>query len=417
MKILFLTYDLPYPLNSGGKLRAYGILKSLAKKHEITLLSYYREEAQREFLPDLEKYCSKILLFKRPKPWGLKNILKTGFSRLPFASVTYDVPGVGRALRRELEGGQYQVVHFESFYPALWLPRIRTPQVSTLPECIHDRSSLGECAGGVKTIMGNENVEYRVYQRYADQQKFWPLKILMRRDVAKMRRFEENLWRRADYNVVVSEEDRAITEAVTGKKAIFVPNAVDIEYYKQLDFHKNELPTIFFSGNLVYVANAETVSYFLKEIFPLIKQKIPEVVFRLVSDTEPEWLKPYLGKGVELICQVADRSGRIGQELSSSWVSVVPVRVGSGTRFKVLEALAARVPVVATSVGVEGLTLTPGQDYLEANDAPAFAKQVAGLLQNAEARRRLGEVGQAVVREKYSWGVCLGELEKVYESL
>lgn len=411
MKILFLTYDLPYPLNSGGKLRAFGIIKGLAEKHEITLLSYYREETQREFLPDLEKYCSKILLFKRPKPWGLKNILKTGFSRLPFASVTYDLPEVGEALTKELETGQYKAVHFESFYPALWLP------FCTPPRCGDERSSPRRCNVEVKTIMGNENVEWRIYQRYVDQQKFWPLKKLMQFDVWKMRRFEESLWKAADYNLVVSEEDRRITETVSGHPAVFVPNAVDVEYYQGLNFLKSSQPTIFYSGNLTYVANAETVSFFLQEIFPLIKKERPEVVFRLVSDACPAWLEPYLGQGVELISQVADRGGRIGKELAESWVAVVPMRVGSGTRFKVLEALAAKVPVVSTGVGVEGLDLVEGEHYLKADEPEAFARRVLDLLADEVARVKIGQAGAQVVAKKYSWEVALAELEKVYENL
>jgi len=141
------------------------------------------------------------------------------------------------------------------------------------------------------------------------------------------------------------------------------------------------------------------------------------VIFRLVSDVCPEWLESYLSQGVELISQVADRSGRIGKELAQSWVAVVPMRVGSGTRFKVLEALAAKVPVVSTTVGVEGIDLVEGEHYLKADDPAVFAKKVLSLLADETERIRIGQAGARIISQKYSWDVALTELEQVYENL
>ncbi|TSC53896.1 MAG: glycosyl transferase group 1, partial [Microgenomates group bacterium LiPW_31] len=176
MKVLFLTYDVPYPLISGGKIRAYYLIKNLAKNHQITLFSYYRDEEQKQYIPELKKYCQEIFLFKRRPPWSWQNILRWMTRILPFPSATYYSQELEKALVKELKAGGYDLVHFESFYPALYLPLAKKL--------------------GAKTLMGNENVEWQIYNRFAER-KFFFLKWFLKLEVLRMRCYEEKLWKQA----------------------------------------------------------------------------------------------------------------------------------------------------------------------------------------------------------------------------
>ena len=388
MKILFLTYDLPYPLVAGGKIRAYYLLKSLAKKHQITLFSYYRDESQKEFLKELRKYCQEIKIFKRRKPWSWQNLLRFFTSTLPFASVTYDSPPLKKALIEELKQKKYDCVHFESFYPALYLPLVKKL--------------------GVKTIMGNENLEYRVYQRYADS-RFLSLRWLLKLEVFRMRLFEENLWRLADVNLAVSPKEVAEIKRVTKKDCDLIPNGVYFQPYSPKQ-NKGDRKIIFI-GNLIYHANNDAMKFFLQKIYPKIKQADPKVKFWLISGHQPKWLKEYLSDSSIKFTQDKTTPGQ--NYLRQADLLVAPMRVAGGTNIKILEAMAAGLPVVTTTVGAEGIEVK--KEVVIEDQPEKFAQKVVQLLADNKRAQQLGEAGRALVKKKYDWSVIGEKLNQVYE--
>jgi glycosyltransferase involved in cell wall biosynthesis len=390
MKVLFLTYDVPYPLISGGKVRAYYLIKNLAKNHQITLFSYYRNEEQKKYLPELKKYCQKVFIFKRRPPWSWENLLRWLTTFLPFPSATYYSREFKKALIKELKSGGYDLVHFESFYPALYLPLVKKL--------------------GIKTLMGNENVEYQVYERFAAQ-KFFLWRWLLKLEVFRMRIFEEKLWRQADANIALSKKDAAMVEKVTKRECPVIPNGVNVESFKAIK-PSGDGKTIIFVGTLIYQPNNDAIKYFLKEIYLKIKKRMPKVKFILVSWHKPGWLDKYLKDGS--IKFIQDKETPVRKFLPQADAFVAPMRIASGTRIKILEAMAAGLPVVTTSIGIEGIEAE--KEVVIADKPDDFAFEVVKLLKDREQREKLGFAGRKLVTRLYDWSKISQKLDKIYHA-
>lgn len=424
MRVLFLTYDLPYPLIAGGKIRAYYLIKNLSQNHQITLFSYYRDEEQKKYLGELKKYCQEVHLFKREKPWSWQNLLRTFLTPLPFAATTYYSPPLKKALIHRLQGDasrrssrrksgvaqprmknlpvsvlgeasikelkekQYDLVHFESFYPALYLPLVKKL--------------------GIKTLMGNENIEYQVYNRYANSRNFF-LRWLLKPEVLRMRFFEEKLWQQADVNLALSEEDANIIKKASPKPCFVIPNGVDFKTFKEKKDREGK--NLIFIGTLIYQANNDAMKFFLKEIYPKIKRSVTGVKFILVSWHQPKWLKKYLtDNSIEF---VQDKETPASEFLSQGDIFIAPMRVASGTNIKVLEAMAAGLPVVTTSVGIEGIEATTKEVIVQDNPQK-FADEVIKLLKDKARSQQLGKAGRELVEKRYDWEKIGEKLNRVY---
>jgi len=391
MKVLFLTYDVPYPLNSGGKIRAYYLIKYLARKHKITLFSYYRYEEQKKYFAELKKYCQEVFLFKRRKPWVWQNFAYSFLTFLPFLSAIYYSNELKKALVEELKKEKYDLVHFESFYPAVYLPLVKKM--------------------GIKTIMGNENIEWRVYDRYASQQ-FFPLSWLLKLEVWRMRIYEEAIWRVADVNIAPAKDDALEIEKITKKDCPIVPNGVDLGSVRVWQ-KKSGPPTIIFVGTMIYQQNNDAVRYFLKEIYPKIKKQISQVKFILVSWHKPSWLDKFLtDSSIEFI---QDKEKPAWEFFKKADVLVVPTRIAGGTRIKILEAMAAGLPVVSTKIGIEGIETNSGRGVIVADEPEDFAEKTVVLLKSKARRIKIGLSGRKLVEKLYDWKKIGEKLNKIYE--
>lgn len=393
MRILFLTYDLPYPLNAGGKIRAYNLLKSLSEKHQITLFSWYRNEEQKKYLGEVRKLCQEVILVKRDKPWCLRNLASWLFSSLPFPAATYYSSLVKNRLIKEMESQKFDVIHFESFYPAWALPLAKRR--------------------GITTVLGNENIEHRVYQRYAQSRKLRALKCLLLLEVLRIKRYEEKLWRLADFNLAPSAIDAREISKFSRNKCQIIPNGATMPNTR-LDKPEKNRNTIIFIGSLVYQANNDAVKYFLSEIYPLLKKNNPKMKFILVSWHKPKWLNHFLkDNSIEFLPDTKTT----GQELIKQGDCLVaPIRIASGTNIKILEALAVGVPVVTTTMGAEGLEKI--KNNLIIADKPVFfAKTVEQILGNRRLRAKIALEGQRAIKKYYDWSKIGVELLSLYAKI
>ena len=387
MKVLWLTYDLPYPPHSGGKLRAYHLIKGLSKNHQIDLFSFIRGEDQLQYLPELKKYCQKIETFKRPRVWSPRNILLSGFSTLPFAAAGYYFKGAKNKICRMLGEGKYDLVHFESFYPAVYLPFVKDL--------------------GFKTLMGNENVEHQIYQRFADQ-KILPLKLLLSLDTLKMKKFEERLWRMADINIAPSKGDADAIYRATEKECHIVPNAVDTASFSEIKKKPHKDLVCLFVGDFTYLTNQDAVKW-LMEIFNF-QFSIFNFKLLLVGRNSTKQIRDLASKNVIVDDSVED----IRDAYAQADIFLAPIRIGGGTRLKILEAMAAGLPIVSTTIGAEGLDIKNGENILLADDLWDFAKKTNDLLKNPALRDKVGSAGRLLVQQKYDWQLSIQKLEKVY---
>lgn len=388
MKIIFFTYRLPFPTVSGGQTRAFNLIKGISKKHDITLFSFYKKEEELLGSEEMKKYCSKIVTFKRRPLFSPLNPVISVFSKYPFASALYYSPGVLSRLKQELKEEKYDWVHFESFYPALYLDEDLR----------------------VKSLLGNENIEYLVYQRFA-QMRPPILREVLKQDALKLKNYEEKLWKKATLNIAVSEGDAKEIEKVTGKNCPVISNGVDIEFFSSVK-REEKSQTLLYVGSFRYIQNQDALRFFLKEIWPNLKSKKPSLKVLLVGQNPTKEILSYQSESVEVRTDIAD----IREAYQKARALIVPIRAASGTRLKILEAMASGVPVITTSLGVEGIDAKDGQEVLIANRAKDFSRQAINLLENDSLSAKMVKAAKKLVEDNYSWGKISQKLSDLYEN-
>jgi glycosyltransferase involved in cell wall biosynthesis len=250
-------------------------------------------------------------------------------------------------------------------------------------------------------------------QRFLAHEKNPFMRLLLKIELARISRYE-SIVERFNACFVCSEPDREqLKKAAPEADIRLIPNGVDLDYFSNTTPVAYESNRIVFTGNLTYHPNLDGIFYFVKEIFPLVKKEMPAAKFYIVGQSPPANVRRLASDEVIVTGFVED----IRQYYLSSAVAVSPIRFGAGTLNKILEPLALGVPVVATSIGIEGLDLTIGKDILVADRPHAFAKHVIHILKDAEYRDKMGKAGMAIVRRLYNWDAIANFLENVCQEL
>lgn len=392
MKILWITPLFPYPLYSGGQVRAYNLLKSLSDKAEVTLFSFLRPNRDQGPVAELEKFC-RVVVFPGRKTWTVRNVLLAGFSPLPFAVCHFwGNTDLKRMIGRELRNGGYDLVHFESFYTSPYL-----------------RSDFP-----VKTVLGNENVEFQVYRRFVQHQKKL-LRPPLAYDVWKLERFEKAAWQKADLNLAVSEKDAEVISKATGRECEVIPNGVDLKSFDSFKISKpaEDRPDLLFVGDFNYFTNQDALKFLLRKIWPRVRRDLPAAKLWLVGKNSDSFAGKLKGAGVVVDSRVKD----IRQAFYQADLMLVPLRIGSGTSLKVIEAMACGLPVVSTSVGARGLGLKSGREAIIADDPGEFARGVIELMSNRAKRNEIGRAGKRFVKDNLDWQKIGSKLLAAYKEL
>jgi polysaccharide biosynthesis protein PslH len=394
MKILMLTPYLPYPLLSGGQIRTYNLLKHLQDKHDITLFSFIRKDEERAYIPELQKFCRQVVVFKRRPAWSLSNIFLAGFSAFPFVMIsTYLSKTVRQAIAVAISQERYDVIHAEPFYMMPNIPKTKIP-----------------------ILLVEQTIEYLVYQKYVDDFSFWPLQPLLYLDVIKLRLWEQYFWRRATRLVAMSPQDRHIMLKATQRQKLIdvVANGVDGEFFAQMQPQPAKFPTVLFVGNFKWLPNKDAATFLARDIWPLIKAATPLAKLRIVgANPTPEIKNLSQISDVEVEGEIPD----IRQAFTSSQVLLAPIRNGRGTKYKVLEAMASGVPVVTTPLGIDGLDIIPGQHALVATTAAGLADATVRLIRTPSLGAKIAAAAKHLVTQKYNWSIISSNLDRIYQEL
>ena len=390
MKILLVSSFFPYPLFSGGQVRLYNLIRTLGKKHQITLICETRKPLTTEETDALKKYCYKIKTVIRPKQWSIKNIIRTGFSLYPFLLVGHQNRQMKHILKQELEKEKYEIIHVETFYVMQNLPPTSIP-----------------------TVLVEHNIEYDVYQRWVNNFKLFVFKPILFLDILKIKYWENYYWKKADLVVAVSEEEKNIIENATGKTVEVVPNGVDVDYFADIQRTEPLIPTIVFVGSFKWIQNIDACNFLLKKLWPQIKTLYgQEIRLRLVGNCIIEKIGKIKDKDVIVEESVKD----IRQVYSSSTVLLAPIRIGGGTKFKILESLASGLPIVTTKKGVEGL----GQDtngIVVCDEEADLVKQTVKILSLGSKRGEVSRKERIFVKKNFDWTHIADHLNYIYQKV
>ncbi len=394
MKILMLTPYLPYPLLSGGQIRTYNLLKKLANKHEVTLFSLIKDNDEKKYIPELEKYCKNVRVFKRSsKPFTLKNIFKTAFSSYPFLVIRNHAPEIISAVEEELAKNKYDLIHAETFYMMPHIPK------TTIP-----------------TILVEQTIEYLGYESYA-KKAFFLIRAILAIDINKIRRWEKHYWKVCDTLIVMSEDDKNYIskEIKESKKIEVVANGVDTKWFEEVKKTKHENPTLLSVGTFKWLPNVEAVEFLVKKVWPLVKKELPNAKLWIVGNapTENVYLYEKRDPSIKVIGRIPD----IRDAFSGADVLMAPVFSGKGTRYKVLEAMASETPIVSTSTAVEGLNVKNGVHVMIDNTEQGMATLAIELLNNPEKRKNMAQYGKKFVRNNYDWSLISNKLDIIYKRI
>jgi polysaccharide biosynthesis protein PslH len=397
VNILFVSSNLPYPPNHGGNIRIFNLIKFLSRTHRITLLStVWKNTGETEHINALSGYCETIPVIMDTggmRKWALKlrhalNI----FSKVPWEMEFMRSEVMREKLRELCASGKYDIVQFAYG---------RTAQYC-------------DVIGTVPGIMDPSDIDWRLWRRRSENSASFLKKRYYLLEAKKIFLREKQILEKLKLCLVVSEEGRRTIEAsgINVPTAI-VPNGVDTGYFTPVSGPVAGMPGLLFMGSMDWFPNLDAMSYFCEDILPLVKRKYPGISVTVLGRD----LDGLLGK-LERKYGITAAGFKLDvRPYMKNTVLVAPIRVGEGTRFKILEAMAAGVPVVSTSVGCEGIAVKDRENILVADDAAIFSERIAELAEDGSLREKLGREGRKLVEARYSWGKIASDLSDVYRKV
>ncbi len=379
MRVLFVCPFVPWPLDGGGKIRTFHLLRALGRMASIDLFLVREPDTPPEALAALAPLVENVRIFERTRPGTVMRWSRAKIERW-FHS---------QALRKAIEealaapSGGYDAIHLDELLLARTLPP----------------------GTGVPVVQHHHKIDTILYDLLTVHQG--PTRHF---DMWKLRQLERDAARRFRHHLVCSDGDRRILlDRYPDLDVAVVPSGFDDNHFRpRPDAPPRAHDRIVFVGSMSYGPNVDAVQHFVREILPRVRLRRPEATFAIVGrDPAPEVLA-LAGPGVEVVGGVPD----VRPYLESASLMAVPLRIGGGTRLKIPEAFGMRCPVVSTPIGAEGLGLEHGRELLLARQPAAFAQAVVQLLERPEQAAALAEAGQRTALERFRWeALAAGVLE------
>lgn len=394
-RILALTSRLPFPPTEGHQLRSWHLLRALASRHQVTLLSFERRDDVSADAGPLQDAVHAVHRFPIPSEHSrlaLGRALARGtMTPCPFVAAKYSSEALRAALRAL--SGQVDAVHFDM------LPLIAHA------DCI---------PAGVPVVLNAHNVEHHLLHRRVDVERNPLARRFFASQVGRLRDFERQACRRADLVLACSEPDaRALRELAPGAATAVIPNGVDLEGNAPATCAPSRRSQMVFVGQMGWFPNLDGVRWFMDAVLPRIVARRPDAEFVLVGKADGLEVPDAMRRNVSLAGFVPD----LRPVVHDAAVYVVPLRTGSGTRLKVLEAMALGKAIVSTSIGSEGIELRDGESALFADDADGFAEAVLKLMDDPMKAARLGAYARACAERRYGWDGIGRDLLALYDGL
>jgi glycosyltransferase involved in cell wall biosynthesis len=392
LKILTVLPYLPEPPDNGGKTRSLNLIKHLSRTDDIDLVSFVRDDDEARHAAALRPFCREVHVVQRNPARSPRIILRHVFSKRTFYEEVYWRRSTAELLQSLIAAHNYDVIHLECSYLAAY---------------------LGHLPRGRRFLL-DPNIEYRIFERYRGAATNPLFRFLLGLEARRVRQSERRAWLEADVCGTVSEVDRdEILRVAPGKTVWVIPNGVDCPV-ESADPAGAEPHQLLLTGNFTYFANLDAASYLAREILPRIRTEVPDAELHFVGRGAAAKLAELTGQaGVKVTDWVPD----FAPYFERAAVYACPLRIGSGTKLKMLEAMAGSKAIVATSVAAEGLAVRNGEHALIADTAQGFADAVCRLLNDAGLRRKLGSAAYALARSEYAWDSIAAKLRRAYLSM
>ncbi len=395
MNILFLSTENPYPPNGGHHLRTFNVLKILANRHKIYFVGFAQDESELKYIPEIKGFCETVDIYKVSKTGYNKSFFllacKNLFSKYPLIAGRYFIPEAWDRMERIFDKYPIDLVHMDMLALGLYKAHLKETPV----------------------ILTNHNVESLRIYRWMQREKNLFIKGFLFYQYLKLKAFEKKICPKFDQCIVVSEFDKKYLKNLCGKdNFVVIPNGVDIQYFapEAAEVKKNHMVWV---GGMTGPYNSDAVDFFIEKIWPIIKDKVPAATIDFAGGGPTQTLrnKASEDEGVHVLGFVPD----IRPIVQRASVFIAPIRIGSGTKIKVLNAMAQAKAVVATTTAAEGIDVTRGENILIADDPGEFAKKVLYLLRNEEIAREMGKKARELMETKYSWDIISENIHRTYE--
>ena len=400
MRVLFLSQIVPYPPHGGVLQRGYNLLRELGRRTTVDLFAFVHpdtlptEAARAESMAAMRQFCERVEYFplwaKASQVHRAAALLASACSQRPFSSIAHQSAAFRQRVSEAMSSGKYDILHVDTI-------------------------ALSQFAGGrngLPAVLTHHNIESSLMDRRARVETRPLAKSFLRREALKLAEYERSASAAYDVNILVSGVDeQALRDRVPDVHTAVVPNGVDVEYFTPAPAPQSR--TLIYTGGMNMFANRDAVMHFVGDIWPLIKASAPDARFVAVGQDPPKELVSIAARDPHIT--VTGYVDDIRPFVRQSAVYVVPLRVGGGTRLKVLDAMAMGMPLVSTTIGCEGLDVTPGEHLVVADTPASFAAATLALLADPGHRAELGRAARALVERRYAWPVIGQQLVDVYE--
>jgi glycosyltransferase involved in cell wall biosynthesis len=403
LNILYVSHMPPSPPRFGAQARVHGLITELARRHDLTAVMLVDDEFDtEECRRAMQTYCRKVVLV--PNPYGGQGLtkrllqLRSLASSRSFERLRVTVPALRWALNRALLARQFDIVNLEWPYLGHFDFR-QAPPGGKLPALVVD----------------SHEIAYDLARQFARASGSLGRRLYFQTNWRKLRLEELGTYRDADGVYLCSAADeRRLRDQLPGVRTAVIPNAADVEYCQPRP--TDPLPdgrTVVYFGLLSTVPNVDGVIHFVQEIWPRIAEANPEARCKIIGGRPPPALLALAGPRVELTGFVPD----LRPHLASAAAVVVPLRLGGGTRLKIVEAMAMGKAIVSTTLGAEGIEAVAGRELLVEDEPVAFAEAVNRLLAQPSLAARIGQSARQLAVERYSWNGAARALEGFYRQI
>lgn len=408
MNILFLTQILPYPPTSGPKVKTWHVLRYLYQKgHDVTLVSFVRPEEE-QHIPVLREICKGVhaVPIQRSRIADAFYVVQSYLTGRPFLVERDDLRPMQDTVNQLVRENDFQFIHADQ----LTMVQFAIRGASLLPE------------KRPKVIFDAHNAVWTIVERMKENAHFL-LKPFLTVEAKRVKQYEGELLRTVDHVLTVTDIDRnLLQEALNYSKPRennhvssikVIPIAVDTEKLQPIK-RRTDSKNIVTLGTLHYPPNADGIRWFLNEVFPLVREHVPDATLTIIGQNPPQDFIELAERNPGVI-KVTGYVDDLRPYLEESALMVVPVRAGGGMRVRILEAFSYAMPVVTTTVGLEGISGMPEHDVLVADTPVDFASRTLELLDNPSLQEKLSTNGRELVTKCYNWRAVLSAMKPIYE--